>query len=116
MPVKALALTIASDGNKRLSLMLKKFKQLYVCVPLLIGTAGVTWNAGAASPVQEGAKEAITIEADRAAAIARENTGGRVLDVRLLADDGGPAYAVRLLLNPGRVRTVLVDGNSGQLH
>lgn len=115
MPVKALRLTIASDGNQRLSLMLKKIQQLVVYVPLVVGM-GMATNARAASPVEEDAMAVTTIEADRAAAIARENTGGRVLDVRLLADDSGPAYAVRLLLNPGRVRTVLVDGNSGQLH
>lgn len=95
--------------------MLKRFQPLYVYAPLLVGL-GVSFGAGAASPPQEDPKEATAIEADRAAAIARENTGGRVLDVRLLADDSGPAYAVRVLLDPGRVRTVLVDGNSGQLH
>lgn len=55
-------------------------------------------------------------EEDRAAAIARKNTGGRVLDVRLMdEDDSSRAYAVRLLLDPGRVRTVVVDTDSEQL-
>jgi uncharacterized membrane protein YkoI len=54
-------------------------------------------------------------EADRAAAIARENTGGRVLDVRLMADESPRSYAVRLLVDPGRVRTVVVDSSSGEL-
>ena len=54
-------------------------------------------------------------EADRAAAIARANTGGRVLDVRLIADENPRSYAVRLLVDPGRVRTVVVDSRSGEL-
>lgn len=55
-------------------------------------------------------------DADRAAAIARKNTGGRVLDVRLMdEDDSSRAYAVRLLVDPGRVRTVVVDSDSEQL-
>lgn len=95
--------------------MLKTFNQLRAFALLAAGMMPVL--AAAAEPVTvEASTGTMTIEADRAAAIARENTGGRVLDVRLLADDAGPAYAVRLLLDPGRVRTVLVDGNSGQLH
>ena len=62
--------------------------------------------------VQAGAPE----EADRAAAIARKNTGGRVLDVRLMGDESPRSYAVRLLLDPGRVRTVVVDSDTEKLH
>lgn len=56
-----------------------------------------------------------TIGPDRAAAIAREQTGGRVLDVRPLPNGERASFAVRLLLDAGRVRTVVVDGQSGQL-
>lgn len=52
---------------------------------------------------------------DRAAAIARAQTGGRVLDVRPLPNGERGSFAVRLLLDAGRVRTVVVDGQSGQL-
>ncbi len=52
---------------------------------------------------------------DQAAAIARAQTGGRVLDVRQLPNGGSASFAVRLLLDAGRVRTVVVDGQSGQL-
>ncbi|MCC7121712.1 MAG: hypothetical protein IT493_09165 [Gammaproteobacteria bacterium] len=52
---------------------------------------------------------------DQAAAIARAQTGGRVLDVQRLPKGGTSAFAVRLLLDAGRVRTVVVDGRSGQL-
>ena len=55
------------------------------------------------------------IDPDRAAAIARARTGGRVLDVRPVPNGGRQSYAVRLLLDAGRVRTVVIDGQSGQL-
>jgi uncharacterized membrane protein YkoI len=56
-----------------------------------------------------------TIDPDRAAAIARAQTGGRVLDVRPVPNGGRESFAVRLLLDAGRVRTVVIDGQSGQL-
>ena len=52
-------------------------------------------------------------QALQAASIARANTGGRVLDVRPLQNETPSAYRVRLLIDPGRVRTVIVDADSG---
>lgn len=52
-------------------------------------------------------------EATQAASIARATTGGRVLDVRPLQNDSPTAFRVRLLIDPGRVRTVIVDADSG---
>lgn len=57
----------------------------------------------------------VPIDPDRAAAIARARTGGRVLDVRPVPNGGRESFAVRLLLDAGRVRTVVIDGQSGQL-
>jgi len=51
--------------------------------------------------------------ADQAAEIARLQTGGRILDVRPAATSGQSTYEVRVLLNEGRVRRVVVDVNSG---
>jgi uncharacterized membrane protein YkoI len=51
--------------------------------------------------------------ADQAAEIVRVRTGGRILDVRPVADSGQTSYEVRVLLNEGRVRRVVVDINSG---
>lgn len=56
-----------------------------------------------------------SIGPDQAAAIARAQTGGRVLDVQRVVNGPEGAFAVRLLLDAGRVRTVVVDGQSGQL-
>lgn len=95
--------------------MLKSLSHLGLYALLMAGLA-TGLNARAAPVETAESSPTLPIEADRAAAIARENTGGRVLDVRPLADDTGRSYAVRLLLDPGRVRTVLVDGDSGQLH
>jgi uncharacterized membrane protein YkoI len=52
---------------------------------------------------------------DQAAEIARHQTGGRILDVRPAATSGQSAYEVRVLLNEGRVRRVVVDVNSGMV-
>ncbi len=57
----------------------------------------------------------MAIGPDQAAAIARAQTGGRVLDVQAQPPGGQAAYAVRVLLDAGRVRTIVVDGQSGQI-
>ena len=79
----------------------------------------LTWVTAAMAaevlpPANEGGAIA-GIGAQHAAEIAREKTGGRVLAVRALANEESRTYAVRLLVNPGRVRTVVVDNDSGRL-
>lgn len=54
------------------------------------------------------------ISRDRAAAIARSQTGGRVLRVEMRNGDR-PWYRVRVLIDGERVRTVAVDARSGRL-
>lgn len=51
------------------------------------------------------------ISADRAATIARNATGGRVLKVQRKGD----VYQVRVLLDGERVRNVKVDARSGRV-
>lgn len=51
--------------------------------------------------------------AQHAASIAKAKSGGRVLDVRPLQNEASASYRVRLLIDPGRVRTVIVDADSG---
>lgn len=75
--------------------------------------------AGAAASAEEssGAVPAPAPErvgSNEAAAIARSQSGGRVLDVRRATEDGRPCYLVRLLLADGRVRIVVVDAESGK--
>ncbi len=67
-------------------------------------------------PVQHrpGAPAEARLGPEAAAAIARERTGGRVLRVRPRRP-GAEAYRVRVLLPDGRVRTVVVDGRTGEV-
>ncbi len=53
--------------------------------------------------------------ADYAAELARVQTGGRVLDVRPALDSAESAYEVRVLLDAGRVRRIVIDVESGQV-
>jgi len=45
----------------------------------------------------------------------RGASGGRILSVRSDGAAGSPVYHVKVLLDGGRVRVYLVDGNSGQI-
>jgi uncharacterized membrane protein YkoI len=54
------------------------------------------------------------ISQDRAAAVARSATGGRVLNIRL-EGGGRPKYRVKMLLDGKRVRTISVDARSGAI-
>jgi uncharacterized membrane protein YkoI len=54
--------------------------------------------------------EGVANGADYAASVARDSTGGRVLDVQPLSlDQGRESFEVRVLLQEGRVRRVRVD-------
>ena len=66
-----------------------------------------------ALPFQTGLAQGI--DSAQAAAIVREQTGGRVLSVR--ADDRGQrqVYRVKVLLPKGRVRYYEVDRRSGRI-
>ncbi|MFT4583200.1 MAG: putative membrane protein YkoI [Gammaproteobacteria bacterium] len=48
------------------------------------------------------------VSQDQAAAKVREDTGGRVLDVKTSAQDGSTIYLVKVLLPDGHVRVVSV--------
>ena len=55
------------------------------------------------------------IGASAAAAAASAASGGRVLDVKRNTARNGIFYAVKVLLPGGRMRTLIVDGLSGQV-
>lgn len=59
--------------------------------------------------------QAATVSADEAAALVREATGGRILDVRLDGAARPPVYRVKVLLDGGRVRVYRVDANTGRM-
>ncbi|MFT4563591.1 MAG: putative membrane protein YkoI [Gammaproteobacteria bacterium] len=50
----------------------------------------------------------VHVSQDKAAAQAREDTGGRVLDVKTTVQDGNTIYLVKVLLPDGRVRVISV--------
>lgn len=53
--------------------------------------------------------QAVDLSQDEAAAKVREETGGRVLDVKTAMQDGVAVYLVKVLLPDGRVRVVTVS-------
>ena len=55
----------------------------------------------------------VAVSRDRAAAVARSATGGRVLSV-ILRNGKRPSYRVKVLVN-GRVRSVIVDARTGAI-
>lgn len=56
-----------------------------------------------------------TVGKDEAAALARQATGGRVLDIEAEEGGGEKVYRVKILLPDGRVRVVRVDAYSGNV-
>ncbi len=55
--------------------------------------------------------QSVLISREKAASIAKQTTGGRVLEVKLK----GNKYHVKVLLNGERIRTVRIDARTGQL-
>ncbi len=53
--------------------------------------------------------------ADRAAELARASTGGRVVSVRPAYENPATEYEVRILLDDGLVRRVVIDPKSGKI-
>ena len=54
------------------------------------------------------------IDADQAAAIARQQSGGRVLSLKAVERRQGPAYRAKVLRD-GRVRLLYIDARDGHL-
>lgn len=73
-----------------------------------------------AGPLKRGARrgEAVTqgslIPRDRAAAIARSATGGRVLNIQMMRGQR-PRYKIKMLLDGRRVRSLGIDAHSGAI-
>jgi len=79
---------------------------------LVVSLAAVTpAQAGGHTGSGIGNDFVVPISADRAAAIAANATGGRVLKV----ERKGSVYKVRVLLEGQRVRNVSVDARTGKL-
>ena len=64
-------------------------------------------------PLQQGLGQGLS--SSEAAAIVREETGGRVLGVKSEKRDGTRIYRVKVLLPKGRVRYYAVDRRTGRI-
>jgi uncharacterized membrane protein YkoI len=51
---------------------------------------------------------------DRAVEGVRSRTGGRVLSADTVRRDGRPIYDIKILTNDGRVRSMAIDGETGE--
>ena len=95
-----------------------RMRSLLLGVSMTLATAA-PWAAFAAdfaAPANAGPPAtAVVGDAHHAAEIARMQTGGRVLDVKPAIDSTDSAYEVRVLLDAGRVRRVVVDVASGKV-
>ena len=58
---------------------------------------------------------AATVSESSAVAAALRAVKGRVLSVQLIESRGPPVYRVKILTENGRVRTVHVDGHTGEV-
>lgn len=59
--------------------------------------------------------QAASISSSQAAEAVRARFGGRVLNVDRREREGRMVYRVKILQDDGRLRTVLVDANSGRI-
>ena len=84
-------------------------------VPLLVLTVLLSAAVSAGPAVPPALRLAGDIGPAQAAAAARAATGGKVLAVHAARIDGRAVYRVKLLLPGGRVRTITVDAESGQI-
>ena len=82
---------------------------------ILASIAVIVAVVTSAADIAPTAPPALPVGADQAAEIAREHTGGRILDVKPAVGAIESAYEVRVLLNEGRVRKIVVDVQSGQV-
>jgi hypothetical protein len=95
--------------------MLLRFLFSAALLAVFTVTPGPAPAADFAAPSMASRPAAVAGGADHAAEIARVQTGGRVLDVRPALDNAESAYEVRVLLDEGRVRRIVIDVESGKV-
>ena len=87
------------------------FVLLGVVASTLLLPAPATASAVTVSLLAQGA----AVSESAAVAAAQRAVKGRVLSVQLIESRGPPVYRVKILTEDGRVRTVHVDGQSGEV-
>lgn len=84
--------------------------------PLILGTLALTSPSLTASGLTPWTlAQASQVSASEAARIVQEHFGGRVLNVDTRVREGRPVYRVKILQDNGRIRSVLVDPQSGRI-
>jgi hypothetical protein len=84
---------------------------LLLSLPLL----GAVGTAALAQGVPPAPGEARSLSLDEAAALVRDQVGGRVVRAETRDDGGLRTYVFRVVSDDGRVRTVSVDAATGAL-
>lgn len=84
---------------------------LGLVVSVLLAPVPAAASAVTLSLLAQGA----TVSESAAVAAAQRAVKGRVLSVQLIESRGPPVYRVKILTEDGRVRTVHVDGQSGEV-
>lgn len=80
---------------------------------LLLPAAALTLTPPASA--QWALTQAASISSSQAAEAVQSRFGGRVLNVDRRERDGRVVYRVKILQDNGRLRTILVDANSGRI-
>gem|GEM_PF-1189727 len=89
------------------------WRSLLLAGCLLLPAAALTLAPPAHA--QWGLTQAASISSSQAAEAVQSRFGGRVLNVDRRERDGRAIYRVKVLQDNGRIRTVLVDANSGRI-
>lgn len=98
------------------SKMLLKPLHLLALLAVLAVTPNLVWaHNGSIGTPELRLAQAGAISKSEAAELARARYGGRVLKVDEVSNGGRVVYRVRLLLDGGRIKTVNIDGNSGNV-
>lgn len=101
------------------SKLIKTTLSMKVLLPslLLMAALLLAEPVAAASPalLMPVAAQAPTVSESAAVASAVRAVKGRVLSVQLIDSRGPPVYRVKILTADGRVRTVHVDGQTGEV-
>lgn len=96
------------------SIMLLRPLRFLGLLALLAAAPGLAWgHVGQSRPSNLYLAQSGAISKSEAAEMARARYGGRVLKVDEVNNGGRVVYRVRLLLEGGRIKTVNIDGNSG---
>ncbi len=92
---------------------MKSFMRTTLIILIILGN--LSWIVDVAARSPSPANNNQLISKGQAISSVKNELKGKVLSIQLIPSEGQPVYKVKLLLSKGRVRTVFVDGFSGQV-